>query len=55
VADTELTEVTGYELWDWYSISEQSSYLAYTVTLRPSLADSSGSYAESASALLSTA
>ena len=50
VADTELTEVTGYMLWDWYSNSEQGSFLAFTVKLRPSLAGSSGSYAESTSA-----
>jgi hypothetical protein len=55
VADTELTEVTGYVLLDWYSISEQGSYLAFIVTLRPSVADSSASYAESTLALLSTA
>ena len=46
MADTELTEVTGYVLLDWCSISEQGSSLAFTVTLRPSLADSSASYAE---------
>jgi hypothetical protein len=55
VADTEHTEVTDYVLEDWYSIPEQGSSLTFTVRFRPSLADSSGSYAESLLAVLSTA
>jgi hypothetical protein len=55
VADTERTEVTGYVLEDWYSISEHGNSLAFTVILGPSRVDSSASYAESTLALLSTA
>jgi len=55
VADSEIPEVTGYVLWDWYSTSGQGGSRAFTVTLRPSLVDSSASYAETPLALLSTA